>query len=955
MEYSVSSQRTLFFFALISLFIVAVGGYLLPGSAAADTIPVAETELTEGAVDAGAVGPSPDGIWTIVDGVVFPPDFSPPTEYVAAKLNYDALQAVLATAPPEGSRENPEGVRLTVPLPDGEFGFFSVFSTLMMERALADTFLEIATYHFVSAEAPTLTGHLLTGRMKLYATGRSVDGLLRIEPVQTTDQGMIYLSFFDRNRTDERNEFEHVLDEQVDESPPPVPAAGGSTLDVIQNLAFGQAMFAPLAETGDTLRTFRFTATTTGEFYQANDNGGGDIDVILSLLQRILAVDAVMEPEISVRLILAANTLDVLFDDPNTDGINDGDTPCNLREANRTIAQANLAEGDYDVGFLFSTGSSGGCAWYVVCEDSANGFPDHDKARGAGHFGANGLGLGTGLILHETGHQLGAKHTYSGQASGCNLANFDGDDGDGLPSAFAPGSGSTIMSYSGSCGMDNVNLGLIGTGQYYHAKSFEQIVDNITSGNGSLCGGSFNTGNNAPTVTAGPDYTIPRQTPFTLTGTGIDDEPLMFTWEQIDLATTQRPIDTDNNMVSPGPIIRSVPPVSSPSRTIPDIRDLLANVSNPILGMNRPGELLPLTDRTLTFRLTARDNLPGGGGVSSDDMVVTTSGAPFYITSPNDGSLQAGCAVPVTWQIGGGDIAANVDISYSITGGLQGSQESFPDVIVSGTPNDGEYPMTVPCGNTSQGRIKVMASDSIFFDVNDNNLNVINDPPEVNIDPVADGEVDEACEFTVEFSATVTDSCGISAADVDVTLSKEPPGEYTLGVPTVNVMQNGDTQVDVSGSVLVSELMSSPVVVRVQVDGTDNCGESDSDTVMVEVADTTPPEIDVTVSPDSLWPPNHKMRAIQANVIATDNCPGVSYVLSEITSDEPDNGVGDGDTDNDIQNADVGTPDLEFDLRAERAAGEDGRTYTVTYTATDIGNNSDDDSATVTVAHDKGK
>jgi hypothetical protein len=141
----------------------------------------------------------------------------------------------------------------------------------------------------------------------------------------------------------------------------------------------------------------------------------------------------------------------------------------------------------------------------------------------------------------------------------------------------------------------------------------------------------------------------------------------------------------------------------------------------------------------------------------------------------------------------------------------------------------------------------------------------------------------------------------------------------------------------------------------VRVDGTDNCGASTSDYVLVGVADTTPPEIDVSVSPDSLWPPNHKMHTIQANVTATDNCPGVSYVLTEITSDEPDNGTGDGDTVNDIQNADIGTPDLEFDLRSERAGGQDGRIYTVTYTATDGANNSTNDSATVEVAHDQSK
>ncbi|MGH9892296.1 MAG: reprolysin-like metallopeptidase, partial [bacterium] len=620
-----------------------------------------------------------------------------------------------------------------------------------------------------------------------------------------------------------------------------------------------------------------------------------------------------------------------------------GAAPCSLREANREIAKSVLNDADYDLGFLFSTGSSGGCAWYVVCLTSDDTL---HKARGAGHFSANGLGLGTGLLLHEVGHQLGAKHTYSGQASGCNLCNFDGDDGDGTPSAWEPGSGSTIMSYSGSCDSDDVDLNLIGTGQYYHTKSFEQIVDNITSGTGSTCAGSINTGNLAPTVSAGADHTIPRQTPFTLSGTGMDGQTLTFAWEQIDLATTQRPIDTDDGV---GPIIRSVPPGTLPTRTIPDIRDLLANV-------NRAGELLPQVDRTLNFRLTARDNQPGGGGVASDEMVVTTQGAPFFITSPNSGSLQAGCSVPVTWEIGGGSIANNVDVLYSTTGGLDMSiQESFPQVIVPGTANDGEHPMMVPCANTTGGRIKVMASDNIFFDVNDNDLTVLNDPPDVTVDPITNGEVDDVCEFTVDFTATATDSCGVSAADVDVILVKEPPGEYTLGTPTINKVQNGPTQVDVSGSVLVSDLLSSPAVLQVRVEAEDNCGATDVHHVLVEIADTTPPEISVSVDPSTLWPPDHKMNTIKANVVASDNCPGVSYVLADATSDELDNGtgIGDGNTVNDIQNADLGTPDLDFDLRSERDQEQDGRTYTVTYTATDGSDNSNESSATVTVAHDQ--
>jgi hypothetical protein len=128
--------------------------------------------------------------------------------------------------------------------------------------------------------------------------------------------------------------------------------------------------------------------------------------------------------------------------------------------------------------------------------------------------------------------------------------------------------------------------------------------------------------------------------------------------------------------------------------------------------------------------------------------------------------------------------------------------------------------------------------------------------------------------------------------------------------------------------------------------------------VEYEPPDTTPPEISVTVSPDVLWPPNHKMVKITATVSVDDNCdPDPSVILTSVVSNQPDNakGNGDGNTINDIQEVDIGTEDYEFLLRAEKAGSGDGRVYIITYTATDAAGNSTSINVNVIVPHSKGK
>lgn len=127
---------------------------------------------------------------------------------------------------------------------------------------------------------------------------------------------------------------------------------------------------------------------------------------------------------------------------------------------------------------------------------------------------------------------------------------------------------------------------------------------------------------------------------------------------------------------------------------------------------------------------------------------------------------------------------------------------------------------------------------------------------------------------------------------------------------------------------------------------------SDHDPQVAQVCvDRMPPTLHVTLSPNALFPPNHKDVTVNAMVTLTDNAdPNPTLALVSVTSNEPDNGLGDSDTPNDI----VIVNQTTFQLRAERAGAGDGRIYSVTYRAADACGNSTSTSATVSVPRSQG-
>ena len=128
---------------------------------------------------------------------------------------------------------------------------------------------------------------------------------------------------------------------------------------------------------------------------------------------------------------------------------------------------------------------------------------------------------------------------------------------------------------------------------------------------------------------------------------------------------------------------------------------------------------------------------------------------------------------------------------------------------------------------------------------------------------------------------------------------------------------------------------------------TDGAGNTASATQNVTVIDDTPPVITgASVDKPTLWPPNHQMVDVMVSYTATDNCATVSTALN-VSSNEPVNGAGDGNTATDWEIVDA----HHLRLRAERSGRGNGRIYTITITATDSFGNTSSQVVTVHVPH----
>ena len=611
-----------------------------------------------------------------------------PSAYKLFQLNENNFNSLVHSAPLiQNVNANRSTVIVSIPCANGEVKEFRISEFSVMEPGLAVKYPELKQYTGVSLDG--------SATVKIAAAPFNVSATIYYPAApteyidQVDDATNTYIVVSRKDILADQPHFNCT-------TPAPAMLNHRAPDDPVSNVGADDSK----------LRSYRLALVTSGEYSQFYLNGTETTDaqrrakVMIAVVRQMVRVNGVFERDFGLHMNLVTNNDLLFYLDAATDPFNN--TQSNWNANTQSTCTSIIGEANYDIGHLFDAQSGGGNAGCIGCVCS-NG------QKGSGYTGYTDLASEEWFLIdyatHEIGHQFGGNHTFSYQ-------------NEGTVAQVEPGSGSSIMGYAGITGATDVQPH---SDDVFHAITIQQVTQNIKTGTGSSCAVVTNTGNNVPVVAALTDYTIPKSTPFMLTGSATDADAadvLSYTWEQMNQRATGFST-IPSATATAGPQFRAYSRVLIPTRTFPVLSSILNGTNN------NQWEVLPSVARTLNFRFTARDNHVGGPANQAGNMIVTVSGTtgPFLVTLPNTAATDwpNGSAQTVTWSVNGTTGApincANVKISLSTDGG-----QTFPIVLAANSPNDGTEDIVVSGGPSTTARVKVESIGNIFFDISNANF-----------------------------------------------------------------------------------------------------------------------------------------------------------------------------------------------------------------------------------------
>ncbi len=620
--------------------------------------------------------------WTDVDANSFAQrgqKMIEPQAHRLVEVDFETLKSVLQSAPTERTPlASTQPLQVEIPMPNGENWIFDMVYSPIYEAGFATQFTEVKTFAGTVADQPGVYG-------RFDYTPQGFHGMIMIAGETT-----VFIDPYTFGGGDVSHYMSYQRSELINNNAPlacGVEASHQSPSDFIAPST--RTPFASCVR-----REYRIAISASGEYTAFH---GGTVPLAAAAqVTTMNRVNGVYERDLGIRMIIIANNADIIYTDGSSDPFTDGSAGAMINE-NQNNTNSVIGSANYDIGHIFSIGGSGLAGLGVVCNNN-------QKARGVtGIAQPVGDPYDIDYVSHEIGHQFGGNHT---QNNSCNRVS---------DAAHEPGSASTIMGYAGICSPNVQN----NSDDHFHGYNLQEM-GNFISGNGGTCAVEVDLGNTHPviaSVTTG--LTIPGGTPFgmTVVATDAESDPMTYCWEQIDPAVaTMPPVSTATG----GPAFRSNSPIASPTRNFPNLADQLAGVS-PVW------EVLSDVDRTYNFRVTIRDNAPGGSCSEYTDAQISVDGdsGPFVTTNPTAAGVvwSGGATQTVTWAVAGTDVApvscANVNIMLSTDGGL-----TFPITLASNVPNDGSADIIAPNQTTTTARVRVECSDNIFYDISDNDFEI---------------------------------------------------------------------------------------------------------------------------------------------------------------------------------------------------------------------------------------
>lgn len=775
-----------------------------------------------------------------------------PQAYQTYTLRLQQFTKALSAAPLQAYGANrPNPLTVALPMPDGSMQRYALVESPVMHPDLAARFPENKTWTGQGIDDPTATMRCSITQFGFRAMIIGNQGTIYIDPYGVGDLHN-YIVF---NKADfyanndlgyscETND-SHFADDYHPNTETPAYRSNG------------------------VLRTYRAAFACSKEFTNTHCGGtqSGGLAKVVEVINRL---NTIYERDLSIHLEMVANSIDIVYTNTNTPPVaySTSDHSAN-NDANQTNVDTDIGSANYDVGHALTT-VGGGLAWLGV-------FCNGNDLKAKGTSGTGGWSTGdpfmVDIVSHEVGHMLGAGHTFNSNAAGnCGPNRSE-------TTAWEPGSGSTPMSYSGLCGGGHDIQS--NSDDYFHSGSINQILNTINGSGG--CASFTNVGNADPTCEAGPNYTIPKSTPFMLTGTSNDingNGSLTHCWEELDLGPGGHP----NSPVGQAPIFRSFYPTASKTRVFPKWSDILNNTQT-------TGEIMASYGRTISLNFFVRDNFAGCGGADVDNMVVTVDdvAGPFVVTAPNTAvTWEIGQTQNVTWNVAGTTAApvscANVDIYLSTNGGTE-----WPMLLASNVPNDGTHPIVVPNAITTQARVMVKGRGNIFFDVSNVNFTINASSVPTYLMEVANDTVNVCAPSDGTFTVNLTSFTGFNSP-VTLSASGNPPGTVVTFSPNP-VTPTGSSTMTISNT----GGLADKSIHSFTVSGTGG-SITRTQSVAIQVSQGAVPELTATypndgnnnvpLAPTFSWTSSANALsydfqlatdAIFANIIASTNTTATSY------------------------------------------------------------------------------